>query len=425
MKILINAASSKMGGALSYLEHLLPALAARGEDEIHAIVARPALEALEPQGLPGNVRLEAYGGEAQGTAGRLKFDQLAIPRMMRRGGHDLLFSATGFGTFRAGCPQILLLRNAAYFDPAYRAAARAHGKSLLGSTLRRWHAIASTAAADHLVFPTRAMQELCRGSSVIARKPQSIIPYGLNASAVQAEGGTPESVRKLDAWREEGAAVLVCVGDYAVHKNMETLVEALALLRGGGLDARCATTMSRSRTGDAASWDRLMARVRRLGLEDCFISVGYTPASSLGHLYRRADLFVFPSVSESFGHPLVEAMGNGAPVLASDIATHREVCGDAAVYFAPLEPQQLAEKAARLLRDNEMRAVLAGRGRERAGAFSWDRHAAELHALMKNLSGEVPSGASTDGTLPKNSAESPSSWNPPADGEKEGVQLHG
>jgi glycosyltransferase involved in cell wall biosynthesis len=109
----------------------------------------------------------------------------------------------------------------------------------------------------------------------------------------------------------------------------------------------------------------------------------------LHHLYERCDLFVCPSYSESFGHPLVEAMAGGMAIASADLPVHREVCGDAAAYFAPFEPGDLARCCAELLADPPRRNDLGQRGLARIASFSWDAHVLKLAELIdRTLTGE-------------------------------------
>jgi glycosyltransferase involved in cell wall biosynthesis len=94
-------------------------------------------------------------------------------------------------------------------------------------------------------------------------------------------------------------------------------------------------------------------------------------------LYAGAEAFVFPSLYEGFGLPVVEAMSCGAPVVCSDIPVLREVAGDAALYFDPRDAAQLAPMLTRVLDDATLRADLRTRGLSRAAQFSWERAARE------------------------------------------------
>jgi glycosyltransferase involved in cell wall biosynthesis len=102
--------------------------------------------------------------------------------------------------------------------------------------------------------------------------------------------------------------------------------------------------------------------------------------------YHQADVFVFPSLCESFGHPLVEAMAAGLPVVASDIAVHREICGDAAHYFPARDAGALAARLAALAADANQRAALSRCGASRVRNFLWEDHVQRLLALLRDLS---------------------------------------
>jgi glycosyltransferase involved in cell wall biosynthesis len=99
-----------------------------------------------------------------------------------------------------------------------------------------------------------------------------------------------------------------------------------------------------------------------------------TPKETEEH-YRRADIFVFPSLAESFGHPLVEAMAHGLPIIASDTPINREMCGDAAVYFRPMDPDHLAQAIRRVATNQPLQNRLSVEGRQRVRTkFNWQTH---------------------------------------------------
>jgi glycosyltransferase involved in cell wall biosynthesis len=119
--------------------------------------------------------------------------------------------------------------------------------------------------------------------------------------------------------------------------------------------------------------------------------------------YREADIFVFPSLVESFGHPMAEAMAAGLPVVAADTPVNREICDDAAVYFSSLNPVDLAQQVRRLAADSALRSRLGAAGRERVTAsFRWEEHVRRLLEKVGALptdAVESGRGASTPGRL--------------------------
>jgi glycosyltransferase involved in cell wall biosynthesis len=125
--------------------------------------------------------------------------------------------------------------------------------------------------------------------------------------------------------------------------------------------------------------------VERLGLAGTVVFPGYVEDADLPALYTGALAFVFPSLYEGFGLPLVEAMACGTPVVASRTSACGEVAGDAALLVDPLSEEEIAGALAQVARDADLRAALAARGRERARAFSWERAAREVLDVLTSL----------------------------------------
>jgi glycosyltransferase involved in cell wall biosynthesis len=113
--------------------------------------------------------------------------------------------------------------------------------------------------------------------------------------------------------------------------------------------------------------------------------LGAVEYGSLHRLYRLCDVFVCPSYSESFGHPLVEAMATGTPVIAADLPVHREVCGEAAVYFDVFDEIALAAQCVQVLADQTLNEKLKAGGLARSRQFSWDEHVRQLDALIQRI----------------------------------------
>jgi glycosyltransferase involved in cell wall biosynthesis len=101
--------------------------------------------------------------------------------------------------------------------------------------------------------------------------------------------------------------------------------------------------------------------------------LGRVSAEVRDELYRRAQLLVFPSLYEGFGFPVLEAMRNGLPVVASPAGGIREVAGDAALYAEPQDLEALAVATRRVLTDGALRQRLVAGGKDRAAEFTWDR----------------------------------------------------
>jgi len=115
---------------------------------------------------------------------------------------------------------------------------------------------------------------------------------------------------------------------------------------------------------------------------------GYIPDSLLPGLYAGSIAFVYPSLYEGFGLPLLEAMACGTPVIASDRTAMPEAAGGAAALIDPYDVEALAKAMCRVIQDNELRKELRHKGLERARHFTWDKTAAQTWQLLVNIASQ-------------------------------------
>ncbi|MCL5411612.1 MAG: glycosyltransferase family 4 protein [Patescibacteria group bacterium] len=169
---------------------------------------------------------------------------------------------------------------------------------------------------------------------------------------------------------------LIYVGNAYPYKNIDRLLEAMKLMNP---NIKLINPCTRS-----AFYDRLGDKVRQLGLQNRVVLPGFVPDEELAVLYRAAEVYVFPSLSEGFGIPMLEAFASGLPVAASNASPLLEVGGKAAVYFDPYSPSDMAKKIEEVATNREMRRELIKKGFERAAEFSWRRTAEETLKVYKN-----------------------------------------
>jgi glycosyltransferase involved in cell wall biosynthesis len=166
------------------------------------------------------------------------------------------------------------------------------------------------------------------------------------------------------------ARKLLYVARIEPHKNHLRLLDAVARL-----DERPMLVIAGYPTQHE---DELRARVAELGLEGDVRILGWVDGADFEGLYALARGFVFPSLDEGFGLPVLEAMARGVPVACSDRASLPEVAGDAALLFDPEDVGDMARALGRLLDDGDLRERLRAAGRSRVEAFSWQA-AARAH----------------------------------------------
>jgi glycosyltransferase involved in cell wall biosynthesis len=174
-----------------------------------------------------------------------------------------------------------------------------------------------------------------------------------------------------------GRPYLLFVGQRPSYKNFATFLQGIAnLLISRDVALRC--------IGGGPLTDEDLERIRALGVADRVTQETLTD-DSLALAYRDALLFVFPSLGEGFGIPLLEAFCCGCPVAASDIPVFREVAADAVSYFNPREPESIGAAVAALLDDSALRARVIAAGSLRLRLFSWTRAARDTAATYRKI----------------------------------------
>lgn len=181
-----------------------------------------------------------------------------------------------------------------------------------------------------------------------------------------------------------GRPYFLYVGNLKPHKNLALLFRALSTLRGRGR-----LHHSLVLAGDDPRWKQsVFEMTARLGLADVVFHIPWASEDSLPYLYSAADLVIMPSLSESFGLPLVEAMASGTPVISSNAAALPEVGGDAVVYFDPRNVEELTAAIERVLDSPTLQNELRAKGLKQAAKFSWEECARKHIEVYRSVLGQ-------------------------------------
>ncbi|MFM8395721.1 MAG: glycosyltransferase family 4 protein [Acidobacteriota bacterium] len=391
--VLINALASTAGGGRTWLRNVLPRLARLSPAETRWIVLVPPGDVDVYRDLVGaQVEVETVA-TSWGLAGRWWWEQTGLRQMIASRQIDLLVSVGNFALWKAPVAQILFNRSDLNFSAEFLADLQRRGEwgKLLSQLVKSLLARISIATATLNVVPTAAFGERIRRATGRDDLHFEVLPFGFDAPLFRAEQSlTVEEIRRL---REERRGWrLLYVSHYNYFRNFETLLRALPQLNrlalektGRSVELVLTTRIARGARPGGYDASKAAALIDALELGPYLRMLGEVPYAQLHHLYKMCDLFVCPSYSESFGHPLLEAMASGLPVATADLPVHREVGGDAVAAFAPFDPDDLARCCAELLADEPGRLEMRRRGLARAGAFSWDRHVSGLVELAAGL----------------------------------------
>lgn len=172
--------------------------------------------------------------------------------------------------------------------------------------------------------------------------------------------------------------IVLFVGALQLRKNIERLVTAFEQ---SPRDWKLVLAGSSSGYGAAAILDRIRNSIARDRIE----LTGHISQTKLESLYRQARIFMFPSLDEGFGIPVLEAMAFGVPVITSNRSALPEVAADAAILINPLSVEEMEDAVRLLIEHPARREDLARRGRERAAKFSWAETARKTYAVYSQL----------------------------------------
>ena len=234
--------------------------------------------------------------------------------------------------------------------------------------------------ADVVIVPSSATKaELLRYLSVDESKVV-VTPWGCEARFQSA--GDPTSLALVRQRYRLPERYLLFLGTLEPRKNVLTLLQAYAQLcaQQAALDVKLVIA-----GGHGWGYKDVKATCEALRLTDRVVFTGFVDEDDMPDLYRGAMLFVYPSLYEGFGLPIVEAMACGVPVITSNVASIPEVAGEAAILVEPRQPEALAAAMASVLGDAQLQDTLRQRGLERASQFSWERVARQLLAVYRSL----------------------------------------
>ncbi|MGB7330129.1 MAG: glycosyltransferase, partial [Terriglobales bacterium] len=248
-----------------------------------------------------------------------------------------------------------------------------------------WLARRSILRANITVAPSEAFaRELHRwsGREVVS------VHHGFDPNAFTSDAAPLPAAAQIQLEQAKDTLRLLFVSHYNYYRNFETLFRAMPILsrrlkKKVKLFLTCRLNSGENPgTYRAESAASLVSEVRGSGY---IVELGTIPYRSLHQLYRACHIYVTPAYAESFAHPLVESMSSGLPVVASDLAVHREICGDAAVYFPCFSPDALAERVLQIQESPKLAEQLSNNGVRRTADFSWSEHVDRIVALAEGL----------------------------------------
>jgi glycosyltransferase involved in cell wall biosynthesis len=359
----------RAGGVGRYARELIPELlAAEPGASITAFVSReldsedrqaPWAEELEWVRLPVTVT----HGPPWRALRSMQAQWLTIARLARERRLDVVHGLANIGPLVApGVATVVTLHDLIWLRHPDSMSAR-------DTLAMKLTAIPSARMADRVITGSRAARDDMVDTLGLEPSRIDVVPHGVRQVERDA---TPEPVLR-ERLALGDRPVVLCVSGKRTHKNLATLVRAVATLE-------AVLVVPGSPTSHEAELRRLASE---LGIAERVRFPDWLDDDELEGLYRLAACFVLPSFEEGFGLPVLDAMARGVPVCCSAASSLPEVAGDAALLFDPHDTEEVRAAIRRLLEDRALAADLAERGRARAATFTWRRAAEETLASYR------------------------------------------
>lgn len=352
--------SSGAGGMISYYDGLLRALADR--DDIVSIVVfvspwnrslavpeHPKLQTVTCHGLP------------RGRTGRVVYEQLVLPMLARRAGVQALICTVNIMPLLRRAPTVVVLQSIQHFlwPEQIGRLRRAYLRFFTPRSLRQAGAVVA-------VTETERRDALDLFPKI---DPERVISVYHGAS-----NWTHELRDKPEPYRLQGEAPYVfCVSRLYTHKNHRRLIDAYALLVADG-DIPHQLVIAGG-DGDVTAAE-LEGRAARLGVADRVHLLGMVPQDLIPSLFAGATAVAYPSLYETFGHPVLETFAAQVPLVTSSAGATAEVAGGAAQLVDPESVEDMADGLRAVVTDPDLRERLVAAGERRLADFSWESSAA-------------------------------------------------
>jgi glycosyltransferase involved in cell wall biosynthesis len=286
-------------------------------------------------------------------------EQAVLPRLAARAGVDLMHSLASTAPLWGRFRRVVTVHDLIYarFPEAHAGVRDLGMKALVPAAARR---------SDRVIVDSLSTRKDVVELIGVAPERIDVVPLGLGAARHDRplpKGEVRARHRLLDR------RVVLALSAKRPHKNLAALIDALARLPA---EERPVLVLPGYPT---AHEQDLRARAHMRGVDGDVRFLAWVADAELETLWGLADAFVFPSLYEGFGLPVLEAMARGVPVACADASSLPEVAGDAALLFDPHDAAAIATALRRLLDDPALAADLVARGHERVREFTWQRTA--------------------------------------------------
>jgi glycosyltransferase involved in cell wall biosynthesis len=383
LNILIPAlAIKKSGGTTRLLRNFLSAIGRIDKENKYIVCVNKDYKLnIEDE------KIKVLSFDIKSNLHRFYWDQFEMRKLVKELKIDLILSLLNFGCINPSVKQLNFQAGPTPFCQNYIKTLRLRGK--IDTSIRRKLLHMTMKASEVIITPSKAMRDMIRDFySDIKESKFKVIHHAFDKERFLNSNPLPSDVEKRLINIEPDTIKILYVSHLIPYKGYDVIIKAAKRLREWKTRFKFIVTMDRVDWPEG--YDLYLSMIEKFGLSKNLLILNRVPEDAVANLYKQCDIFMFPSLCESFGFPMVEAMGSGLPIVAAGTPVNKEICGKGALYYDPLDAEEAAQKVRLLIEDNAVAEKLKQNAiTQLANAhINWDVYVKEyLHLFDEVLNG--------------------------------------
>lgn len=289
--------------------------------------------------------------------------QIGLPiRLFRRKDVDIFFTTSHYAPRFSPVPTVISIMDVSYF----------HYPELFNKKdlykLKNWTQYSANKARKIITISNSSKNDIIKYYQIPEEKIVVVYP-GIKEIEVS-------KMNKIPAKYKIQGDFILYIGTLQPRKNLTRLIEAISIIKNKKI-----TLVIIGKKG--WQYEEILAAPDTYGVKDRVEFLDFVPDEDLPSFYQNALCYVLPSLYEGFGLPILEAMQYGCPVLTSNVSSLPEAGGDAALYFDPMNVDDIAHKIDKVEEDNKLREEMKRKGLAHVKKFSWEKSAEHVLAILE------------------------------------------
>lgn len=308
------------------------------------------------------------------------WEQILLPKVIKHYNLDLLHCTSNTAPVKLNIPLIVTIHDIIYLERLNFT--KGTWYQIIGNLYRRWNVPIVAKFASCILTVSNYEKKIINNYFRFSQNKVKTVYNGVGETFKKIEDQNQLTIvlKRYNLPKD----YLLFLGNTDPKKNLMGVLQALSIL----IKNKQSIPYLLMIDIDRLYIRKILRQINHPEIEKHIIIADYIPNHELPSIYTMATLFLYPSLRESFGIPLLEAMACGTPVITSNTSSMPEISGDAAVLIDPFNPFEMAEAIIRLCTDSALREKLISKGFEQVKKFRWAENASKTQAVYRTFKNE-------------------------------------